>query len=116
MKTEIARLLEEKRVERGETKGEFSKFLGFSVSMYDQVLNGTRTLPKKYSVRVSEVINIPADRVMFLSKLGRRALLSDHEITGDELRYLAGIADAAGSPVRLSLLLEHLEHYPKRTT
>ncbi len=116
MKSEIEKLLEAKRVERGETKGEFGKLLGFSAFMYEQVLNGTRPIPKKRLEHVAEVLGVPVDRLAFLSKLGKRVLAPDQTLTGDELRYLAGIADAAGVPVRLSLLLEHLVHFSKRTT
>jgi transcriptional regulator with XRE-family HTH domain len=115
MTSQVGKLLEAKRAERKETKLKFCKYLSISGALYNEILYGRKPIPGKKLEGIAATLEISVEELEALSKGGKtkKVLVRDREVSGDELRYLAGIADAAGVRVKLSILLPHLEHFPK---
>lgn len=117
MHNDIVTLFEKKREELRETQRAFAKrlFPGLkptsAATFYSQIAARQRRLPKSAFVQAAEILGVPIETLNRKTNLTRIAFVgvaSRIELTGEQLRYLADIADAAKKPVRLDLLLGFL--------
>lgn len=115
-------------IKRGELKLDEAKFamrLGLgktervAYSYYCQILAESRSFPKTRYTEAANTLGLTEEKVSALVQLtnalgGRRSRLDEVMLTVNDLKYLIKIAEAAGSPLPMSLLLEHLSLKEKK--
>jgi transcriptional regulator with XRE-family HTH domain len=111
--------LEEKRESLRLTKAQFGERLGLgsqraAEAFYEQVLHGRRGILKAKIPAAADILGLETTELSVLMASYRKSLLHGPLLTGDQLRYLAGIADAAKGPLPFSLLLTHLRYMPEK--